>query len=295
MDSTQLRAFREVCRLGSISAAARQLGYTQSAVSRQLAALESRLGRPLLQRHARGVRPTGAGETLLTHAVGILAQLDRAAADVEAAEKRPLPLRVGAVPTAAAQLLPRALAAFTTARPDTRVTFVEEVTPRLVPRLLDATIDLAVITDYPPGLPAADGLTLTRLLDDRLRCALPIGHRLAGRDVIDLAELAEDSWVEDYAGAAAVLTSVCARAGFTPRIDIECGSWLGKQAFVAAGYGVTLVPTLLVPALRSDLVVRDLADPPMRTVYAATRTQKEPAAAGAFIEALQEVAYTRAA
>jgi DNA-binding transcriptional LysR family regulator len=183
------------------------------------------------------------------------------------------------------------LAAFNRVRPDSRVTFVEEVTPRLVPRLLDGTIDLAVITDYPPGLPAADGLGLVRLVDDPLRCALPTDHRLADREVIELADLAKDSWVEDYAGAAAVLTSVCARAGFAPRIDIECGSWLGKQAFVAAGYGVMLVPAMLVPALRSDLVVRELADPPVRTVYVATRSEDEPCGAVAgFIEALQEVA-----
>ena len=65
MELTPLRAFREVCRLGSISAAAEHLGYTQSAVSRQLAGLETQLGRSLVRRHARGVVPTAAGEVLL--------------------------------------------------------------------------------------------------------------------------------------------------------------------------------------------------------------------------------------
>ncbi|WP_432944957.1 LysR family transcriptional regulator [Kribbella sp. CA-253562] len=288
MELTPLRAFREVCRLGSISAAADQLGYTQSAVSRQLATLETQLGRTLLTRHARGVRPTEAGEVLLTHAAGILAQVDRATADVAAAESRPGPLRVGAFPTASAQLLPKALKNFHRVRPDARITFTEGVTPTLVPQLVDSTIDLAVITDYPPGLPAADGLDLIHLLDDRLHVALPTGHRLVDRDVIDLAELAKDSWVEDYPGAAAVLTSVCARAGFAPRLEIICGTWLGKQAFVAAGYGVTLVPGLVVPALRSDLVVRPLTDPPTRTVYVATRAGDEPCGAvDGFVEALR--------
>ncbi|MEU4395230.1 LysR family transcriptional regulator [Kribbella sp. NPDC023855] len=291
MELTPLRAFREVCRLGSISAAAEYLGYTQSAVSRQLAGLETQLGRPLLRRHARGVEPTAAGEVLLTHAIGILAQVDRAIADVESAESWPGPLRVGAVPTASARLLPSALTVFNLERPDARVTFAEDVTPRLIPQLTDGTIDLAVITDYPPGLPAADGLEVLHLLDDPLQVALPADHRLAGNPVIELAELAKDSWVEDYAGAAAVLTSLCAKAGFAPRIDMVCGSWLGKQAFVAAGYGVTLVPGLVVPALRGDLVVRELADPPMRTVYVATRSGDEPCGAvTGFIEALRRVA-----
>lgn len=291
MELTPLRAFREVCRLGSISAAAEHLGYTQSAVSRQLAGLETQLGRPLVRRHARGVVPTAAGEVLLTHAIGILAQVDRAIADVESAESWPGPLRVGAVPTASAKLLPTALAAFNLERPNARVTFAEDVTPRLIPQLTDGTIDLAVITDYPPGLPAADGLEVLHLLDDPLHVALPTDHRLAGHPVIELAELAKDSWVEDYAGAAAVLTSLCAKAGFAPRIDMVCGSWLGKQAFVAAGYGVTLVPGLIVPALRGDIVVRELADPPTRTLYVATRAGDEPCGAvTGFIEALQQVA-----
>lgn len=291
MELTPLRAFREVCRLGSISAAAAELGYTQSAISRQLAGLESQLGRPLLERHARGVRPTAAGEILLTHAIGILAQVDRAVADVDAAESWPGPLRVGAVPTAAARLLPLALKDFNRRKPASRVTFAEDVTPRLIPRLIDGTIDLAVITDYPPGLPAADGLALTHLLDDTLQVALATTHRLADQEVIDLHLLAMDCWVEDYAGAAAVLKSVCAKAGFAPRLDIECGSWLGKQAFVAAGYGVMLVPGLIVPALRPDLAVRPLADPPTRTVYVATRAADEPCGAvQAFTEALQQAA-----
>jgi DNA-binding transcriptional LysR family regulator len=289
MELTPLRAFREVCRLGSISAAADQLGYTQSAVSRQLATLESQLGRTLLTRHARGVQPTAAGDVLLTHAVGILAQVDRATADVAAAESRPGPLRVGAFPTASAQLLPKALKRFHQDRPDARITFTEGTTPTLVPGLLDTTIDLAVITDYPPGLPAADGIELLHLLDDRLQVAMPISHRLADHEEIDLAQLAEDSWVEDYPGAAAVLTSVCARAGFAPRLDIVCGTWLGKQAFVAAGYGVMLAPGLVVPALRTDLVVRPLTEPPTRQVYVATRAADEPCAAvGAFVDALRE-------
>jgi DNA-binding transcriptional LysR family regulator len=271
MEVLELRSFREVCRQGSISAAARSLQYTQGAVSRQIAGLEARLGTPLLERRHRGVRPTPAGQVLLEHAIAILGRIDRATEEVRAAEQaQSTRLRVGAVPTAAAVLLPRALTDFRAQRPGVRVTFVEGVTPRLLPMLAEGEIDVAVVTDYPPGLPSSPGVELVHLLDDALRCALPSGHRLARhRRRIELAELADEVWVEDYAGAAAILTSAAARAGFTPRIEIECGGWLGKQAFVAAGFGITLVPGLLVPALRPDLVVKTLADPPVRAVHAA--------------------------
>ncbi|WP_406279618.1 LysR family transcriptional regulator [Embleya sp. NBC_00896] len=276
MDLLALRSFLEVCRHGSISAAAHTLGYTQSALSRQVAGLEARLGGPLLARHARGVRLTRAGEVLREHAIVILARVERAEEEVRTAEDRAVTrVRVGAVPTAAVSLLPDALTAFAAERPAVRVTFAEDFSPRLVPRLLDGEFDVAVVTDYPPGLPVYAGLDLVHVLDDELYAVLPAGHRLAGRDVLELAELADETWVEDYEGAAAVLTGACARAGFTPRIDIECGGWLGKQAFVAAGFGVMLAPGLLTRAIHRGLTLHRLVDPPRRSVYAALPRRPE--------------------
>ncbi|MFD4140988.1 LysR family transcriptional regulator [Streptomyces sp. NPDC058572] len=303
MDVTALRSFSEVCRRGSISSAAQALGYTQSALSRQIASLETYLRSSLLHRHARGVRPTPAGAALLEHATAILAQFDRAEQEVTAVARygtAAARIRVGAVPSASAALLPEALSAFAAERPAVRVEFTEDVSPRLLPGLLDGELDVAVLTDYPPGLPAREGLHSTHLLDDELLCALPRSHRLANPDPdagdLDLAELADESWVEDYAGSASVLAAACARAGFTPRIDIQCGGWLGKQAFVAAGLGVLLAPALLLPALRPDLAVRRLREPPYRSVYAVVqeRHSAPSEASAAFVEALARTDTVRA-
>ncbi|MDI1462710.1 LysR family transcriptional regulator [Catellatospora sp. KI3] len=293
MDLTALRSFHEVCRQGSISAAAQALGYTQSAVSRQLATLETALRGPLLRRHARGVQPTAAGEALLVHAAAILARVEQAAEEVAAARTRqPGRLRVGAVPTAVGHLLPRALTAYAATDPGIRVSFAEGVTPRLLPRLRDGKLDLVVVTDYPPGLPVLDGVRVLHLLDDRLHLAVARTHRLAGTGPVDLAELADEAWVEDYAGAAAILTSACGRAGFTPRVEIETGGWMGKLAFVAAGFGVCLVPGLLVPAVRVDITICELRDPPVRAVYAALRDREaDSGPAARFAAALAEAAF----
>lgn len=78
MDLTVWRTFVTVCRLGSLSAAADELNHTQSAVSRQIAGLERQLGVPLVERHARGVRPTPAGEVFRRHALTTLTEADRA-------------------------------------------------------------------------------------------------------------------------------------------------------------------------------------------------------------------------
>src|SRR5262250_2849915 len=92
------RTFVTVCRLGSLSAAAAELGYTQSAVSRQIAALERQVGVPLAERHARGVRPTAAGEAFRYHAQAAVNEAERAirAARDARAGSPARPLTVGA-------------------------------------------------------------------------------------------------------------------------------------------------------------------------------------------------------
>src|SRR5919206_229928 len=84
LDVRRMRVLREVAVRGSFSAAAEALSFTQSAVSQQIAALEREAGTLLVQRNARGVRLTEAGEALVRHAEAILARLDAAEAELEA-------------------------------------------------------------------------------------------------------------------------------------------------------------------------------------------------------------------
>lgn len=100
MELTVWRTFVTVCRLGSLSAAAAELHHTQSAVSRQIAGLERQLGVPLMERHARGVRPTPAGEVFRHHALATLNEADRAVRAVRDVRDGAFdrPLAVGATP-----------------------------------------------------------------------------------------------------------------------------------------------------------------------------------------------------
>src|SRR6185312_9182759 len=97
---TGLRVLREVAERGSFSAAARALGYTQSAVSRQVAALEAAAGRPLFERAREGARPTPAGRRLLDRARTVLAELEAARRELDAAAPAAGPVRLGAYPGA---------------------------------------------------------------------------------------------------------------------------------------------------------------------------------------------------
>src|ERR687889_691807 len=111
LDVKRLRVLREVAAKGSFSAAAESLAYTQSAVSQQIAALEREAGTRLVERSARGVRLTVAGQALVAHADVILARLADAEAELEAiAGLRGGRLRLLSFATPRAAPLPPAIA-----------------------------------------------------------------------------------------------------------------------------------------------------------------------------------------
>ncbi|MFC0863985.1 LysR family transcriptional regulator [Sphaerimonospora cavernae] len=279
-----------IARTGSFTAAALELNYTQSAVSRRVASLEVTAGGPLFARLPRGVRLTPAGQALRRHAREVLERLGRAREELAAIHHGTGGrLRVGAFATANAVLVPNALRAFRKARPEVAVGIVEGLSGTLIDALRRAEIDVAVVSDYPSGLGPAEDVEITPLMEDELLVALPADHRLADAEVVDLRDLRDESWIEGTPpGRLTMLAAACAKAGFTPRVDIRIAEWTGKLGYVAAGLGVTLVPALAVSAVRGDLALRPLGEfAPRRTVYAALpRTTPLPAAA-ALLESLR--------
>ena len=147
-DARLLSVFREVATRGSFSDAATALSFTQPAISQQIARLERQLGTRLLVRDARGVTLTPAGEVLLRHAETVLAQLRAAEAEVQAVSgvERPR-LRVGAFASAAASIMPPALAELRAAHPEADVAMrVIEDAPAL-DALRRGELDVAMVLD----------------------------------------------------------------------------------------------------------------------------------------------------
>lgn len=268
-----LHTFRTVAAHGSITAAARSLRYTQSAVSRQIAGLEAEVGVPLFDRLPRGVALTEEGRCLLGHAEAVLDRLDTARRDLAALRDLTAGrLRVGAFPTAVAALVPRALAAFRDAHPRVAVQLVEGLTPGLLGRLAAGDADVAVVSAA-PDQPLDDGrFDLHHLVDEVLLVAVPRTHRLAHRGSVRLRELADDPFIAGSATAEETLLRATLPAGFRPRVDIVAAEWTGKLGCVAAGLGVALVPALAVRATPSDLALLRLHpdDASVRRVFAAT-------------------------
>lgn len=272
MSLTSWNAFVEVCRTGSFRAAAATTGFSQPGLSRQVAALERAMGVRLLHRGARGVTPTAAGASLLPHARLVVSEARRGRDAARSASGRPKSIVLGAVPSATASLVPRAIAALRTADgPD--VTVVSRLTPVLGPMVLARELDAAVVTDAPPGLPRESALRAIHLGDDEAVVVAPTDHRLAGSEPVDLRQLADETWIEDNEGSQVALRQLAARAGFDPHVAFAADDLIGKTGMVAAGLGVALVPGLLLPALRADLAIIRVRRSPRRGVYLLARKE----------------------
>ncbi|MEV7533324.1 MULTISPECIES: LysR family transcriptional regulator [Streptomyces] len=282
MELTVWRTFVTVCRLGSLSAAAAELHHTQSAVSRQIAGLERQLGTALIERHARGVRPTPAGEVFRRHAVATLDEADRAVRAVREVRDGAFdrPLAVGATPSLAAGIVPEAVRALLEQAGSLRWSLLPGLSAPLHNRVIAGDLDLAVVTDAPPGLPHEPRVERRFLGLDEMVVALPVGHPRAGHGPVPLRTLADQIWVEDDDGSAALLRQHAARAGLTARIELAAADLLGKLALVATGHAIALIPGVLARALRTDVTTVGLVDPPTRGIYAVTpRRDPHPSAA----------------
>lgn len=296
IEARHLRVLRAVAATGSFSAAGRELGCTQPAVSQQMKALETSVGTPLLVRSGREMRLTQAGEALVRHAAGILAGLTAAEEEVAAiAGLRAGRVRLVSFPSGSSALVPTALAALRAAHPGTRVSLEEAEPPESVEKLRAGDCDIALAFRYEdaPGAEEWSDLVVRPLLADRLVALVPERHRLARAQSLAIGELAREPWIAGCPRCRGRLVEVCEAAGFTPRIDFATDDYPAVAGLVGAGLGVAVLPELAIesvrprgaravtlePAVRREVVALTLPDLAQVPAVAATLEQLARAAA----------------
>ena len=291
---TGLQVLLEVIRVGSFSAAAEALGYTQSAISRQVASLEKFAGAPLFERHARGVRPTAAGQILMRHAGTVLDGIAAATSELAGLSDRiEGRLAVGAFPTAAASLVPAAIARLVRTNPGLRVRLVEASTPVQLHALRRRRLEVAILASG-EGLPECDvdGLQLTPLVGAQgIGVAVADSHRFAGRDWVRPEELGDQDWIVGPNAADAPEFGVWPSIE-APRVAFTVRSWSTRLGFVAAGLGIALVPgfaAAMMPRGVRWVRVRDGQSGLRRSMFAVTGPDPNQRALGMVDALLAEV------
>jgi DNA-binding transcriptional LysR family regulator len=303
LDTRRLKVLCEVARQGSFSAAAASLGYTQPAISRQIATLEAEVGMALVRRVPQGVVLTDAGRLLVARGEAILGRLTEAELELKAlAGLEGGTLRLASFASAAAAIVPLAVAAFRKRYPAVELSIVMADPINSLPMLRAGQLDMALShdpgcasLDEAPDMQNADmsGVESVLLFDDPMYVAMRADHPLADAGPLSLARFANEPWMlatTQTCPDSRLFLRACHAAGFEPQIAFQNDDYQAMLGFVAAGVGVALIPDMVARGLRDDVVVRDLDPPaPSRPVQAIWPAGYRSPAAGAMIGVLREI------
>ena len=214
----------------------------------------------------------------------LLAEVDKLEQDVKlVGQGASGVLRIGVSGTATYRLMPQIVQAARIHMPGLRLNVQGEMlTPQMEIALEDETVDIAVLR--PPV--RSSQLSLKFLEQDELVVALPEDHDLASRGMLNLADLARESFISypQTSAVNAIALKACRGAGFTPQIVQETSETSTLLSFVAAGMGVALVPTARRMFALQGIVFRQLRDAPAVDLAVAWRTGNETALLRRFLD-----------
>jgi DNA-binding transcriptional LysR family regulator len=244
MNLHQLRCFVAAAEELHFGKAAHRLAMLPAALGRYISQLEEDLGTRLLVRTTRNVTLTADGAILLEDARSLLAQADALASRFRMTGRNQAPtLRVGAIDSAAAGLMPALMQDFRSARPDIAVQIHEDKTIRLLPRLLSGSLDLAFVR--PPPSPDKN-LEFLFLLYETVVVAVSEAHPLATRDYVEIQDIADQNLIvpdrRSRPHSHDLTITLFAEAGLRPRLRQIAEEKQTIVSLVAAGLGVALVP-----------------------------------------------------
>lgn len=264
MELRHLRYFAAVAEHGGFARAARLLHVSQSAISEQIRDLEDELGVALFDRTHRRVVLTEHGSHFLEDARGVLAAAAKAVANVQKSLRGEIgTLTVGFFVGGTGTFFPAIIREFRDRFPAVQVTLAE-----LAPGMQHAALQSGAIDiGFTRAVQPADAATLRSeiFLTEPMCVALPKNHKLASRRAIRVRELANEHFVlNDRRHSPAAFDKVitlCAEAGFSPRISATATVGAGVVALVEAGEGVAVLPQGSNVLIGEELAFVPLADP----------------------------------
>ena len=267
MELHQLRCFVAVAEELHFGKAARRLEMLPSALGRQVRMLEDELGTQLVLRTTRHVMLSQDGAMFLDHARALLAKADALASQFrDRGRRRSQVLRIGAIDTAAAGLIPDLLYDFRKHHTGVTIELVEDKTIRLLPKLLSGRLDLAFVR---PSEKADGKIEVQILFHETPVVAVPSRHKLASRSRLFVETLAGQPLIvpdrRSRPHSHDLTMKLFERAGLRPTISQIAEEKQTIVNLVAAKVGLAIVPRwtsrLKVAGVRFvPLVVRQAED-----------------------------------
>jgi DNA-binding transcriptional LysR family regulator len=261
MELRHLRYFIAVASNLSLSEASRRLHVAQPAISQTILDLEDELGVKLLLRTSRGVKLTAAGNAFFVEAQEVMLRADGARIAAQRASKGEIGcLRIGFLPCAAGPFLPALIKSYRREFPNVEVQLRDMNTEQQLKAFEDEKIDIGFSRPFPKE--RAKDFCAEVVYEDRLEIVLPAGHVLAKKSVVDLKDVAGETFVEYYRrGSPALFSEVnltCRKAGFSPKAILEFEEMSSVILAVESGLGVSLTLGFVRGLLSRESVVRKI-------------------------------------
>jgi DNA-binding transcriptional LysR family regulator len=286
-----LRYFVAVAEELHFGHAAHRLGIVQPALSKQIVALERELGVKLFIRSKRNVSITEAGQALYFEARDILQRVDHATDSAKLTDSGALgSLAIGFIGPAMWNILPSLVRAHRSRVPGMHFRLHEMTSGPMIQQVRDGILDAGFIRPFGHD----EALEIKTVWSEPFAIAMVDDHPLAQQDVVDLADAADETFVlvsrEGSPGLFDVCLALCQSYGFSP-LEIQEGNTGGAMfGMVAAGLGVTLVPTSAAVVPWPGVAFRPLTrSEPQLALAVAYRRDNGSAALSSFLETLDAV------
>ena len=250
-DLVDLRLFLSIADAGNLTRGAERSNLSVGAASMRLKNLEEALGVPLFLRHSHGVSLTPAGEALVARAHLVFKELERLHGDLQVFSRGLKgQVRIFANTTAITEILPTALATFLASHPQVDIDLEERLSPEIARAVADGSVDIGILA----GNIQTDGLEVLPYQKDRLVLAVPHGHSLAGRGVIDFSDATAESFVSLHRESAihGFVDNIASGMGIGLDIRIRVSGFESLCRMVEAGVGVGILPASVANRLKES-------------------------------------------
>jgi DNA-binding transcriptional LysR family regulator len=263
MELRHLKYFLAVAEELNFTRAAERLNISQPPLTQQIKALEAEMGVTLFDRSAYRIELTDAGRAFAAEAARILGEVRNAVQIAQRAASGAVGrVRVGFTESASFNpLVTSTFRSFRGAWPDVEISLEEHPSTELVAGLREGRLDVGFVR---PPLRPEESVTFDLLEEEELVVAIPNEHELAGRQHIQLAELATQTFIlyprAVRPGLADAIVSACEAAGFMPKVTQYAPQVSSTINLVAASLGISIVPRSMQgmqPHLVSYIPLRD--------------------------------------
>ncbi|MEW9671929.1 LysR family transcriptional regulator [Ammoniphilus sp. 3BR4] len=246
MEWQQLEYFQVLAKVQNFTRAADELALTQSALSRSIARLEEELGVPLFERKTRGVALNQYGEIFLQYANRAMQEITMAKQELkDMVDPFHGIISLAFIHTLGSSFIPDLISEFRGQYPGIQFQLTQDSTKKIMHQLEAGEIDLGFCSPNEP----VENVTTIPVVDEELFLIVPKSHRLADEKEVDLREVADEPFVlyKHESGLREVIDNLCQEAGFKPTATFEGVGDATIAGFVAANFGVALIP--FIPGL----------------------------------------------